>query len=87
MGLHVQGQNSTAATSETALSAPFEYCFVSFNLQNHQLQQAMARGGSGEDFAGEGADDLPYGHGDPYRELWEVRRAGQSNSRQKCGGV
>lgn len=44
--------------------------------QNHQLQQAMARGGSGGlEAAGEGASELPYGHGDAYRELLEVHTA------------
>lgn len=40
-----------------------------FSLQNQQLQDAMARGAGGD---GEQGSELPYGHGDPYRELWEV---------------
>lgn len=40
-------------------------------LQNHQLQDALA-GGSGGAAAG-GATGLPYGYGDPYQELSEVR--------------
>lgn len=39
----------------------------------------MARGGA--DAAEEGADELPYGHGDPYRELLAVRHAECMNMR------
>lgn len=34
-------------------------------FQNHQLEQAMTGGGTQE-------SNLPYGHGDPYNELWKV---------------
>lgn len=51
----------------------------------------MAHGGSGgADAAGEGAGELAYGHGDPYRELWEVRHVElwyhMSDAWQSTGG-
>lgn len=39
-------------------------------MKNHQLQEAMAGGGTA---GGTGeSTKLPYGYGDPYKELWEV---------------
>lgn len=40
-------------------------------LQNHQLQEAMASGTGGA--SGGETTGLPYGYGDPYQQLWEVR--------------
>lgn len=46
------------------------YCHCSLRVKNHQLQEAMAGGGTS---GGTGENTkLPYGYGDPYKELWEV---------------
>ena len=74
---HLGTDTYTKATSQKATSALFLVShLLGSQLQNHQLQQAMARG---ED----GGGDLPYGHGDPYKELWEVRHV-QYNVRSIC---
>lgn len=80
VSLHPQRTNTNnqghfSRSTTYCCRARFQYFIAPLHLknQNHQLQQAMARGGA--DAAGEGADELPYGHGDPYRELSEVRCA------------
>eukprot|EP00903_Cladosiphon_okamuranus_P008695 g8331.t1 len=63
------GRGKNAASAEQKLVAEME----ALERQNHQLQEAMSRGGSGgAGVAGEGAGELAYVHGDPYRELHEV---------------
>ncbi|CAN0115646.1 unnamed protein product [Ascophyllum nodosum] len=53
-------------TSEARLAAEIE----ALERQNHLLQEALA-GGAGVGGT-DGAIQLPYGYGDPFKELWEV---------------
>eukprot|EP00752_Nemacystus_decipiens_P005134 g4658.t1 len=71
------GRGKKAAETEERLVADIE----ALERQNHQLQQAMAGGGAD---AGEGAGELPYGFGDPYRELWEVSYDAQCEPIMEC---
>ncbi|CAN0286028.1 unnamed protein product [Ectocarpus fasciculatus] len=55
------GGRKDRAASEERLLAEIE----ALERKNHQLEQAMTGGGTQE-------SNLPYGHGDPYNELWKV---------------